>query len=113
MNVLDAGERAIVIAARALLSDPDHWTQAAPARTEMGVPVKPTAWNACMWCVVGAIARMSPEGLAPYNVLKVLDEKIFDFFPDLKRGHRTFEWIHDGMFDHDTMLRFLDFVIVS
>lgn len=113
LRVLDGGERAIVTAARLLLSDPARWTRCTPARNEQGLSVKPTAWNACCWCVVGAIARVSPEGLAPYNVLKVLDQKIYDFFPDLPRGHYNFEWVHDGHFDHETMLRFLNYVITS
>ncbi len=107
-------EFALVLAAKQLLSDEGRWTQSTPARNEHHREVKPTAPDACKWCVVGAIAHLSPGGIVPYNVLRYLDEKIIEFIPMLPAVTRKgFEWTHDHYFTHSMMLNFLDYVLAS
>jgi hypothetical protein len=107
-------ERELILAARQLLSDPERWTRSTPARRADGSEAKPTAPDACKWCIVGAVAHFAPGGIVPYNVLKLLDQKIAEFLPHLPEVTREgFEWTHDRYFTHQVMLNFLDFVLAS
>jgi hypothetical protein len=54
-------EKQVLINARALIADPDHWTRSFLGCTEAGHPV---AWydpSAAKWCAVGAIYRGAYE----------------------------------------------------
>lgn len=42
--------------ARALLADPDRWTQHVFARDAHGEPTDPEGRHACCWCLRGAVA---------------------------------------------------------
>lgn len=107
-------ELALISLARQLIAESGHWTRSTPARRANFTETKPTAQDACMWCVVGAIARFAPAGIIPYNILRYLDEKVLEFLPNLPAVSREgFEWAHDRYFTHDMMLRFLDFVLTS
>lgn len=107
-------ERELVLAARQLLSVPERWTRSTTARRADGSETKPTADDACMWCVVGAVAHFAPGGIVPYNVLRLFDQKIGEFLPHLPAVTLNgFEWAHDRFFTYEVMLRFLDFVLES
>ena len=46
---------------RELLSDPEHWTKEASARSSNGQSVPPCDKKACSWCLYGAIVKASHE----------------------------------------------------
>ena len=48
----------VLKAARALIADPERWTQAAFARTEQGKVVKPWSPSASCWCATGALWKV-------------------------------------------------------
>lgn len=41
-----------------LLADPSRWTKRADARDAEGKPVPYDSWQACSWCLYGAIYRV-------------------------------------------------------
>lgn len=49
----------ILEAARALLSDPSHWTQRVSARDSAGLPVAFNEPRACKFCAGGAVAKVA------------------------------------------------------
>lgn len=51
--------REILIAARALIAEPEHWTQRAAARNRLGMPVGALEPSACCWCAAGALFRVA------------------------------------------------------
>lgn len=51
--------REVLIAARALIADPEHWTQSAYAIENTGSEVYPQESNAYAFCSVGALVRVS------------------------------------------------------
>lgn len=53
--------------ARALISDPDKWTQGALARNAHGSEVAHYSPDACKWCAVGAISRVAASNNASYD----------------------------------------------
>lgn len=51
--------REILTAARALIAEPERWTQGAYARDAAGVPVDDSAETAICWCASGALFKFS------------------------------------------------------
>lgn len=51
----------ILIAARALINNPKHWTQGEFARDKTGQSVYPDDENATCWCSLGAIDKVEPD----------------------------------------------------
>ncbi len=45
----------VLLAARALIAEPEHWCKGVEARDERGVEVAPTDPDAYEWCVIGAL----------------------------------------------------------
>ena len=45
--------------ARALIADPERWTQGEAARNAHGLPVDPRDTDAACWCPIGACLRVS------------------------------------------------------
>lgn len=52
----------ILVDARALLTDPEHWTQGTFARDRRGYPVSAASENAVCWCTYGALTKATPGG---------------------------------------------------
>ena len=50
----------VLKAARALIADPERWTQRTDARNAHGLPVDPRDTDATCWCPIGACFRVSP-----------------------------------------------------
>lgn len=53
--------------ARALISDPDKWTQGTLARNAYGSEVASYSHDACKWCVAGAMLRVADSNDVPYS----------------------------------------------
>jgi hypothetical protein len=51
--------KAIILAAIALIENPEAWTQGASAQDSAGLPVPPESQQACRWCTLGAIDKVS------------------------------------------------------
>lgn len=49
---------AALIAARALIADPKHWTRKTGARDRNGAAVPPCLPEACSFCAIGALDRV-------------------------------------------------------
>ena len=49
----------ILVAARELLSDPDHWTKLVLAKTVNNEPKEPTDPEAVCWCSIGALYKVT------------------------------------------------------
>ncbi len=64
----------ILVAARAKIADPKHWTQNQYARDANGCMVQPEADNACQWCAAGAIISAVWDGKTDlYDARKILE----------------------------------------
>ena len=50
-----------LVKTKELLSDPEHWTKGAPARTSNGGMISPCDKKACSWCIYGAIVKVSHD----------------------------------------------------
>jgi hypothetical protein len=48
-----------ILAAIALIENPEAWTQGAPSRDSAGLPVPPESQQACRWCTLSAIDKVS------------------------------------------------------
>jgi hypothetical protein len=112
MTELSIQSAEILRAARLLLSDPEQWTQTVHARNACGDPVKPTDPDAVRWCIYGAIAHFSPGGCIPFDLLRRMDAAVPVFSPEIIGDE---DWdvgeLNDKVFDHPTMLRFIDFLL--
>lgn len=102
----------VLLEARALIADPDHWTQHAFARREDGEACKPTDPRACRRCLLGAVAFAS-------NVHGIISPKLLEFFDQLREycypsdGSPSFKnttQLNDYL-SHDKVLEFLDFAL--
>lgn len=51
----------VLIAARALIEDPERWTRFTLARTRFGMPVPPNSVGAYAYCALGAIDRAATD----------------------------------------------------
>lgn len=54
-----------LIAARAKIADPKHWTQNYLAHDISGRPISPYSPNAVCWCALGAIESVSRGRIGP------------------------------------------------
>lgn len=92
-----------LVAARALIADPTHWTTGTCARDEDGIPESHTAKEAVCWCAMGAIFKAiretDPDGTrGPLEnaCFTALDDAVLELWPEDpsnivgvndKRGH--------------------------
>jgi hypothetical protein len=51
--------RDIILKAIALIENPEAWTQGASAQDSAGLPVPPESQQACRWCTLSAIDKVS------------------------------------------------------
>lgn len=72
--------RETLVAARALISDPERWTTGVPARAEDGRMCDPDAPAAVRWCAMGALLAVGPieDSQHPYNALWGAAMTIYD-----------------------------------
>lgn len=71
------GTKEVLIEARKLLEQPEHWTQGVFARNAKGRPVNMTAPDAVCFCISGAIGRASDKDSQRWQAaLDFLCEKI-------------------------------------
>lgn len=74
-------ETLILIQARALISDEEHWTQGIFAATASGRATLYNAPNADRWCAMGAIRKVSlgyePNMLNPITMLDAAASEMF------------------------------------
>lgn len=103
-------EFSILLSAKDLLTDPGCCVFGAPACDDQGNRVKPLDPRATHWCLVGAIAKFSPGGLIPYNILRHIDACYVEFDPILSKDF-TFSDLYDQVFSHEQVLQFFDFLI--
>jgi hypothetical protein len=52
---------AIILKVIALIENPDAWTQGAAARDSTGLSVSAIATEACRWCTLGAIDKVTND----------------------------------------------------
>ena len=53
--------KSILTEARALIADPEHWTQESLAIQDTGAETTPTSEFAYAWCALGALQRVSDD----------------------------------------------------
>jgi hypothetical protein len=68
--------------ARALISDPERWTQGEDARDEDGLPVHPDDSDAVCWCTLGALHRAA-AGTDDFSVFREI-QKAVEAFPGIR-----------------------------
>ena len=51
----------ILVAAKALIEKPSNWTQKACARDYNGLEVAPLSSEACSWCILGAVRKVTSD----------------------------------------------------
>lgn len=68
-----------------LLEDPTNWTTEFSARDTSNSPIIPTDPNACQWCLLGAVEKISHENGCPNQSLA-----ISFFLRDTLDGHTVF-----------------------
>jgi hypothetical protein len=74
----------ILIAARAILADPAHWTKNTFARDRNNEPIDPTSPDAVCFCAVGAIKKVINIVSNPYSN-DLLQEKDTAKFEELRK----------------------------
>ena len=81
----------ILVAAKALISKPENWTQEVCARDAFGMPVASNDGAAICWCSIGAINRVEHSGKDYNHALTTLESLVphgsipsFNDFPDRK-----------------------------
>lgn len=60
----------LLIDAKELIKDPEHWTKGEYARDSEGKKVADSHSEACQWCIVGALWRASGLGPNCYDSYK-------------------------------------------
>ena len=68
---------------KGLLSDQDRWTQGYYAKDENGEDVSCFADDACQWCLLGAITKVTDPLLISIDVRNMIDYAIMDLHKDL------------------------------
>jgi hypothetical protein len=63
-----------ILAAAALIENPEAWTQGASARDKEGASVDANSQQACSWCTLGAIDKVSYD----YNSWQAATRKVRD-----------------------------------
>lgn len=116
-------------AARALLTDPDHWTKAAWGRLPQapgggpGDNVEADDPRACRWCAIGALHKVapssSPDGEFEYTTYDwagcdPVGVKAIEFLSEAIGGGyfaEVTEWNDDGERTHEDLLAAFDSAI--
>ena len=76
-------------AARDLISDPARWTQGWFAKNERGLNVSEDHPDACCWCVLGAMKRVSSSSIGFHQAAAILrNRSMFRLF-DLSEFNDT------------------------
>jgi len=102
--------RDLLIAARARIEKPEHWTQGCYARASDGSEVLPESPNAVCWCALGAIRvvlgghfdPLGPFDKAEYALMGVLpDGASSPYVSDYNdnRSHRSVLRLYDKAID--------------
>lgn len=100
----------ILIAAKAKIVDPAHWTQDSYARADNGLPVHPTRPEATCWCSQGALITVTncstSRGLRYYH-------KANYALADAANTMISINNIIDAndQYDHDTVMTIWDLAI--
>jgi hypothetical protein len=74
--------KAIILAAAALIENPEAWTQNVPARNKKGASVDANSQQACSWCALGAVDKVSYD----YNSWLEATRKV----RDVLRGEKPY-----------------------
>jgi hypothetical protein len=84
----------IILKAIALIENPDAWTQGVSAQDSTGLSVPATATEACRWCTLGAIDKVTGDDdhdnwqAATHTVRNViLKETSYTSIPDFNDNH--------------------------
>jgi hypothetical protein len=78
-SVMDVSVVEALDKARETILPRERWTSHARARDEHGKPCHPVKFDACSWCVEGAVARAcNMHGFLPAGVLRLLDAAATD-----------------------------------
>jgi len=113
MEPLSEQDLEIMASVLVLLQNEENWTRYAPSRNAEGQHVKPIDPTACTWCIEGAIAFFSPGGLIPYTLLRHIDAGAREFLPSYAVDMDwTVSEFNDELFDHEMLIRFLNFLLV-
>lgn len=62
---MDANTKQVLIRARELIVNPEHWTREAQARNRVGTPVNALSSDAYSFCAYGALVRVCGEMRIP------------------------------------------------
>ena len=96
--------------ARDLISEPGHWTKRVLARNAKGEAISPTSPDACSWCIIGALVKVSGSEELAQEALPAIGNAIRSEFPHLASFSITD--FNDGSFNrfrnHSEVVRVLD-----
>ena len=94
----------LLIAARALIEKPEHWTQEVHARDSAGNKVSPNSSKAVCFCAHGALVRV-------FNKTYGLEEEKATAY--LKKQTGTAIWTFNDSHTHEEVLNVFDKAIAS
>lgn len=73
----------VLIEARKLIADPEHWIQGTYATDETRtVGLHPNDPSAACFCSIGAVVHVLPEGALPEREVMALSAAVLDLDPD-------------------------------
>jgi hypothetical protein len=88
----------ILIEARNLILDINHWTQGMPAKASTGYSIDPKSPDACAWCADGALQRAAGNDYDAYYDASLILAKVaresFFVTQDSARFSDTCAYIH-------------------
>ena len=108
-------ELEILEAGRALIADPAHWGQGVAARRADGKETSSTALDACAWCSLGAIRKVTGRdeemlmGSPSDKARSLLDDAAAQLWENT--GRITFAWAFNDTQEHAEVLRMWDLAI--
>lgn len=100
--------KAILVAGRAKIANPEDWTQGVLARDSRGVSIAPESPKACTFCAAGAILSVCPEGMDTLSRYRHLWKKL-----DSAALQLYHVYVHDvnDLIGHEAVLRVYDHAI--
>jgi hypothetical protein len=81
-------QKQVLINARALIADPQHWARGVLAQTADGRPIAWYQSSADRWCAVGAINRAAYDLLGDLNKARRIGKEV----ASIVYPHRWFGW---------------------
>jgi hypothetical protein len=97
----------ILVAARELISDPDHWAKGYFAFDKYNQRISPENKQAVKWCLVGAIRHSEPEGYA--NSIAAAQRIVSDLLADLPDASLPgYLGLFNDQHSHEEVLAVLD-----